>query len=53
MARKNLKSMSLKANPLGFGQPLGHSPLGAFGAKPGMNLGLSNLSDESHQTISK
>jgi hypothetical protein len=53
MARKNLKSMSLKGNPLGYGQPLGHSPLGVFGSKPGMNLGISNASDESYHTISK
>jgi hypothetical protein len=45
MARKNLKSMSLKNNSLGgFGQPLGQSPLGGIGLKQNFNLGISNIS---------
>jgi hypothetical protein len=43
-ARKNLKSMSLKANLSGLGQPLGQQPLVGFGQKGINPLGLSNLS---------
>ena len=45
MARKKLKSMSLKNNPIsGFGQPLGNNS-SLLGPKSGINpLGLSNLS---------
>jgi hypothetical protein len=47
MARKNLKSMSLKNNPLGMSPSIGFGqPLGMIGGKAGMiNMGNSHLSD--------
>ena len=42
MARKNLKSMSLKSNPLALGG-LSGNPFGAIGSKLG--AGISNISN--------
>jgi hypothetical protein len=46
--------MSLKANPLsGLGQQFSNQPLGGLGPKGINPLGLSNLSAESNQIMSK